>query len=363
MRFVRIFIIVIIALALGGLIGLGAAGLFERMAGAVQGEIILLIFIPWLLLGVFLILLVHELGHVAAGRLVGFEFILLIVGPLTVMRTAQGISYSLNRNMRFFGGLTANAPPDDRDLDRRMAITTAGGPLASLLFSGLSLLLTRPLLRLDFTTGFTALLVSVFSGLVFILTLIPRRAGGLMSDGARLLSLARGGEDARLRSLMIVLQAELMAGVRPRDLNPVALQELLHAQDDSFMGVATGLVAYYHYLDAEEIEQAGEQLVRALKARERLPVGFREGVALEAAYFYAVQRVEAGKARKYLEESKGAVAEEHTRLRAEAAVLLLEGKREAAEDAVRKGIQAAEKSFQRGAAQAEIEWMQALLEK
>jgi hypothetical protein len=77
----------------------------------------------------------HEMGHIAAGRWVGFDFLNIQVGPLCLDRpsyrwrvTWQPVSFGLGgrATMTFHGKL---------GLPRCSAIFAAGGPAANLLFA------------------------------------------------------------------------------------------------------------------------------------------------------------------------------------------------------------------------------------
>lgn len=82
-------------------------------------------------LAVWLVLLVHEAGHLAAARLQGWPFLLLLVGPLRVVRGASGLVWGLNRAWPTWGGLTASIPPVDHTFRRQMLLMVLAGPLAS----------------------------------------------------------------------------------------------------------------------------------------------------------------------------------------------------------------------------------------
>lgn len=159
------------------------------------------------IVALLLVLLVHELGHLLGGRLVGFRAFLLIVGPIRLERTGQGWSLHLNTDLSLFGGLAGSAPTDARDLTRRTAIMVGGGPFVSLLLGAGALLAlpTLDLLPLQRSTPFSTVLL-FFSLMVFggastaigLITLVPLTTSRYLSDGARLLRLFRGG--AQLRS-------------------------------------------------------------------------------------------------------------------------------------------------------------------
>src|SRR5437868_5918014 len=83
----------------------------------------------------FLILAGHELGHVLAGQMVGFRFLLFVVGPLKFERKEGRIRAGLNKTLALAGGVAASAPTDERNVCKRMAVIMLGGPLASLLLT------------------------------------------------------------------------------------------------------------------------------------------------------------------------------------------------------------------------------------
>ena len=58
---------------------------------------------------------------------------------------------------------------------------------------------------------------------------------------------------------------------------------------------------------------------------------------------------------------KGLLVEEHTRLRAKAAVLLAEGEPEAARDHASQGLGAVERTYDAGSALAEADWLNEII--
>ena len=117
-------------------------------------------------------------------------------------------------------------------------------------------------------------------------------------------------------------------------------------------------MAYYAALDRGEIDRAGSHLSKALQAEDRLAKGFVEAIYLEAAYFYGALRKDLASARQFLLKGKHSLAEAHTQLRAEAAVLFAAGDINAAQAKAREAILMAERSFDRGSALAEKAWLE-----
>jgi len=98
---------------------------------------------PPLLFGVlavlFLALAFHEVGHLIGGSLMGFKFMLLVIGPVKLVREGESIQWRLNDDLSLYGGLAASVPMDGHNLTPRFAVAIAAGPLASLFFSALGL--------------------------------------------------------------------------------------------------------------------------------------------------------------------------------------------------------------------------------
>src|SRR5947209_4273195 len=71
------------------------------------------------LLALFLVLPIHELGHLVAGILQGFRFQLFIVGLLGIKRVGNGIKLYLNKNIGYMGGVTATVPVGHNNKNKR----------------------------------------------------------------------------------------------------------------------------------------------------------------------------------------------------------------------------------------------------
>lgn len=353
-----LFLLALVGLLVAGIFfGYAMARLFGPGAAAPRAGLSL----PGLLLGLPLtlgaILLTHELGHVLGGRLVGFRFLLLIVGPLKVTGGPQGLHFSLNRNLALAGGLAACLPTDLHQLNRRLLVMVAGGPVASLLL-GASALGLYQVLRGQAPWDFIALTLGLGSLAIVVATLIPVTTAGFLTDGSQILSLLRNDATARLRALLLALQGESLSGKRPRDWSPAVLAQALAGQSDPTTRGAAHMMAYYVALDQGDVAVAAEHLAQTLALEKQLAKGFVEATYLEAAYFAAAHQRDAAAARRYLTQGVGSLAEPHSRLRAEAAVLLAEGHADAGRAKAAEAIRLAARSYDRGSALAEVAWIE-----
>lgn len=275
-------------------------------------------FVGMLLLSILL----HELGHLLGGRLVGFHFVLLIVGPFKVQRIGQQLHYGWNRHLNLAGGLSASVPKDHRHLRRRMLMMAAGGPAISLLCSGLALYLV---LRAETWPQGLLLLFGAMNSAISLLTLAPLPTCGLASDGSRLLLLLRG-RPAAARWCAAVALSYTSLNQRPRAWDRTLLDAALAVPDGSLDDVSAHFLAYYAALDRGDSAAAARHLAYALANRQAYPPAFQPGLFLEAAYL-AAQQGDATAGRVWLDQAAGgAFIEPPTRARATAAVLFAEGR-------------------------------------
>lgn len=351
-----------IALALFGLAGLGIGTLLRRLdinPGPVPAfplpQIILMA-----AAALFLSLFTHELGHLLAGKLAGMRPFLLIIGPLKVFATQNGLQIGLNRNLALAGGLAACLPQTPAHLKRQLLIMAAGGPLASLLggLSGMGLFFMLPSESFWKYGGFVFGLIALA---IFVVTSIPGKTSGFQTDGGQILSLLQGSLEVEQRALLVILQAESIQGTRPRDWSADLLHRLLEMRTPPLLESAAQFMKYYHALDSSNLSAAEQALQALLACAAQLPEGLKQTAYLEQAFFLALYRGDASAAEHFWRESAGALVEKSTLLRAEAALLFAQGQHQKARQKAEQAIRHATQSFDRGTAVAEQEWLQPIL--
>jgi hypothetical protein len=359
-RLVRSVFILVVFAGLGAIIGYVFASNFrlpfELHSGlAVVGVILATI------LALFASLLVHEGGHLLGGRIVGFRFLLLIVGPLRIMREQQGIRVGLNRNLASYGGLAASMPLDLERLPQRMLIIAIAGPLASLILALLAFLLqwitaAYPALAIVF------LLLALTSAAIFLATVLPFGSKGFFSDGGRAIMLYKGGPRVERWCALVTLQSAMMAGQLPRSWNVSLVQRITSLPDESLDDVMGCYLGYYWAIDSGDVSAAKRYLNRMLVNLSGVPSLVRPNFVLEAAYFEACFAQNAQSARAWLNKAKRGMIDRCTRLRVEAAVLFAEGKLDEARQKAEEGLEAVKKATLAGTGRIEEAWLHSLLE-
>jgi len=267
---------------------------------------------------VLLVLAFHEIGHLLGGFTRGMKFLLFIVGPFQFTQSPSGIRFKWVFNLGTFGGLAAAMPNPNLALAPQLKRLIAGGPLSSLLLAILGLLVC---FVAEGRFGAYGFFVGGFSALIFLVTALPFRAGGFMSDGMQFIEVMRGGRAVEERQALTMLMAQSMSGVRPRELDQQAIARTLNFNGEPLREVVAHMYAYYAALDCKDEVIVAEQAAWLTEHVNQLPVGFRQSLTLELAMFEcSLGNLEA--ARDWMNKSKGGVVDGARRALAEALLAL-----------------------------------------
>lgn len=282
------------------------------------------------------VIAVHEAGHLAGGLARGMRFLLYVVGPFQISRSAQGLRFDWVFNLGTFGGLAACIPRTDQPLRGQLLPMISGGPLASLLLALLGWGLYE---ASNGRWAAWALIVALLSAMIFLVTAFPMRAGGFMSDGAQFLEVLRGGAAVEARHRLTLLMGQSLAGARPSELDPSLIDACLGAADaDPGRRVAARYYALLHACDRADVAQAGEHADWIAEHIEGFPDGFCQALAVELAIFDAQYRNDLVSASAWRKKAKGGIVDPARRALAEA-LLEPDPKRRAEHlDTARRGL-------------------------
>lgn len=363
-------IMIIIALAIGAGIGWQFGGLIRAGAALQPGLGGWLALLLMLFFALATTLAVHQGGHLLGALLAGFRFSFFVLGPLKIMRDERGLLFTLNRNPALYTGAAGAVPSDARELRFRTLEMVIGGPLASFLLGLLALgiynsagyRIGTPPTNMGAALGSTYFLLTMaFSFGLGILTLLPVRSAEFFADGARLRILFKDAALAERWSAIGLLLNAAMGGLRPREWNPGLVRRAVSLPDGTPDDLVASSYAYYRDLDAGDIMGAQKFLQRMITGLERLPADLRPNIMLEAAYFVARYYRNATVASAWLKRARGGSVEEGARLRAEATVLLIQGKHDEARALAMEGLVALKLSSYAGIAHMEEDWLREVL--
>ncbi len=299
-----------------------------------------------LLLGIpaaWLCVVVHELGHLAAGLAVGFRFQFFGVGPLMILSDPAGrLRFEWNREPALFGGVACALPTRTDGLRPRFAWVVSGGPVASLLLALVAAAALPMLAGANRLVDVELQWVRLLSAGVFLATILPLPIpnGPFVSDGTRLLRILGRGPLADRELALLTLTSLQSGGVRPRDWNGFWIRTGLAVRDGSMFECQFHLWSYAQELDLGHIYEAGAALDRALELAPRTVATLFAQCELESAYFEAAYRHRPDVARASLQRLPRRVpfVTESDRLRAAAALAFAEGHSREAADLVQRAL-------------------------
>lgn len=305
-----------------------ALGMFSPLA-ALLGVALML----GMLLGVWLIMPVNQIGQVLGGWLAGSRLALLAAGPITVTQAGGRLRLSLDRSRPALSGMVLCIPRTDH-LVRNASMMLAGGPLASIVVGVLAL---SSLLWLRNALLIPLALFGVFNLFTGVMLLVPQQGEGVFNPGARLRMLRRGDGLGR-RYCAVLTLLSLTDRQRPRAWSPEVLAAALALPDYSIDDFDAHLYAYSAALDRGQQDVALAHISYILAHLDSCAAAARAPFLLEAAYF-AARRGDPLAARASCDQARGGLLPRPLlRPRAEAAVLLAEGRPAQAAAAARAGL-------------------------
>jgi len=242
-------------------------------------------------------IILHELGHLAAGKLIGFRFNSLTIGPFSLYFEYGRLRFRVRRALPA-GGYAGMQVHSIRRLRQRLFIFTIGGPAANLLSGGVALAVLASVPSSKSWVHFLTIfwMISLVLG---IGNLVPVRLGLLYPDGARLWMLYTSLPKARRWLSICAIGKQTTAGVQPRDYRRTWLNSAGAVVDSSVDDFFGNWVAYLAANDRKDTPAAAHHLERCLRLASQLGPSLQDTIGLEAAVFSAWFRNDAQLASKW----------------------------------------------------------------
>lgn len=327
-----------------------------------------LLLVPIAVLSLWVVIVIHELGHILAGFTQQFEFRFISAGPVMVEKELGRLRLKKNTNFNTFGGVALCLPIGQDKLRKRFAVFAAGGPLASLVF-GCVLVLAFFFLSFDksilsdYLMESFLLISCTLSFCIGLVTIIPMHSEGFTSDGGRILNLLRGGYAGEIESALLVAITQATSGIRPSLIDPHPLIEAVNFPIESPMKPYLHGFLYNHFQDLGDLEKAGRYLDDYLGGIDYIPKGYQASVHLEKAWFEAFHHGNVAPGKEVLANEKfGVMVPKSQVLRVEAAIAFVEGNRILASSKAKEAIKELPKLVDKGAAIAEKEWLETIIQ-
>lgn len=201
------------------------------------------------LLTMFLVLFLHELGHVIGGKTAGYEFLFMTVGPITIEKSPK-IRIVPNHSWMAFGGLASCVPHkvELTDLVKKHKLFVAGGPAFTVLATLIGVILWI------ITDSELAFLFTILNASIFIVTATPFQ-GTYKSDGGVFLLLQKGGKEAERFLAELLLIKEMMSSKYPAEWDKHLINEARFT-NASTERIGTAILLFYYEIVRSNYQNA-----------------------------------------------------------------------------------------------------------
>jgi hypothetical protein len=288
---------------LGFIVGFLTSLLFAAVVGAISTNsthtsVVLFLYLPILMLTVVL----HELGHVAAGVAVGFHFSSISIGPFSIGLIYGRVTFQIRAQSGALGYAGMHTQTVS-NLRRNLFLFVMAGPLMNLVSGTLAaifVLISPQTLRSSWLIALSAAF-STLSLLVFVLSAIPFRST-FHSDGDRIRMLVKSPAETRRWISAMALASQQRKGIRPRRWKQTWLQAVCRVRDSSFDEFFGNLLAYIAASDRKDAAEQARHLERCLELSHVAPVMSRDLIACESSYFCAWTRCDLKLAKSWLSQ-------------------------------------------------------------
>ena len=232
-------------------------------------------------------ILIHELGHLIAGWLVGFRFSYFTVGPVRLRLQDGKLKVSLVRERTALGDTGMRVDRVAR-LRRRLVFYGLGGTAANALSLPVAIMvanhtpyaLTHPL-AMSFAAQFT--LISIVLAFVNV---IPGPSGSV-TDGSRIATLMSDRKRVRRYLALCAVRVQNQKGVRPKDWRQTWLKVACSVPDGSVDDFWGNWLAYQSASARSDKHEANAHLDICLRLSCLQTQDVRRRLMQEAAFFSA----------------------------------------------------------------------------
>ena len=204
----------------------------------------------------FVVLGVHELGHLIAGLVQGFRFELFVIGPLGIKRENRKIKIFLNKNIAHYGGLASTIPIEDKpENSRKLAIICLAGPIASVV---LAIILGVVYVSFDFQFSKIILIGALASIGIFLVTTIPNKTGTFFTDRKRYQRLTSTGKERDVELAVLRIIANYGKDNSYSNVNPDDIEKMISDDHYKYFGLFTKLTYQIETNGYVELETENE---------------------------------------------------------------------------------------------------------
>lgn len=232
--------------------------------------------IQWII-SYFMVVTIHELGHILIGVLSGFRFALFVIGPFGLRRKENGkITFYIEKNLAMWGGVGATVPiNEDKNNFIKFRRLIIAGPIASLIFGIIMIVV------FTFKSYLFILLLGAMGIGISITTLVPMRAGCFYTDGGRWLRMMQNNHDSEVELVIFNFIQSYYANKDYSKLN-IEDTKLLTEDKDPRNQYLGHYYAYYYYKDNNDIDNANREIENMDRLKKDVPKNYIKMLPIES---------------------------------------------------------------------------------
>ena len=232
-------------------------------------------------IALFIITVIHELGHLIAGIRNNFKFVSINIWFFKWKRVGKRIGFSFTG----FGealGFTEMVPINTDNLDQRFINMTRGGVVANIIFAFLFLI------PLFFNIENTVLcIICPFFPLSIYYVLdnfLPTDRNGIRNDGGVIYGIKKEDNESKVLSNILKIQAFMVGGSTPSQVEEKLFFDVPQLPEDNHYFINLLSYRYYFYLDKGDFVNSSKILDRIATLSDYLPTDIYNRFMVEELY-------------------------------------------------------------------------------
>ena len=240
-------------------------------------------FIVGAIIAGFLCALVHEIGHLVAGKKNGFVFSSMAVWFFRLRKDGNKIKFGFTM-LGEQAGYTEMIPTSEQDLDKKLKKMTSGGLVASFV---IMLLGIPPLFLTNYLSVWVYAIWSMLltmGAYYFFGTVLPASDEHTLNDGAVIYNVKKKTDVSKVMLNLLKIQANLYQGKTPCEIDESIYFDLPQLREDDVNFALLLNARYQYYLDKKDYENAQKCSERILTLEEYLPKQYITIFKIDALY-------------------------------------------------------------------------------
>jgi len=204
----------VIPFLIGAVFGAAVFYVGDIASGIEGGFLSVVITLAALYAGIIFHSIIHEAGHLIAGKLSGYDFLSFRVFNITLVKK-DGKIQRKKYTVAGTGGQCLMVPPDYECETYPFVFYNLGGSLMNFIFSAVFFTLMMV------TSGYAAMVFAVFAVIgagIGVLNILPMKIGGVANDGYNIVLCVKNEKSRRALWTQLHIAALLSQGTRFREM-------------------------------------------------------------------------------------------------------------------------------------------------